>query len=46
MIIELLKIMKKESKKPKEIKKCPDCGGDVVNENGERYCKKCGLIID
>ncbi len=28
------------------IKKCPDCGGEVVYEDGEMYCKKCGLVID
>jgi ribosomal protein S27AE len=46
MIHELLRTMAKESKKPKEIKKCPDCGGDVVNEEGEKYCKKCGLVVE
>jgi len=49
MILELLRIMeepKQKHEKPGEIKKCPDCGGEIVNENGERYCKKCGLVID
>jgi len=38
--------MEKEKKKPEETKKCPDCGGEIVYENGERYCKKCGLVIE
>jgi transcription initiation factor TFIIIB Brf1 subunit/transcription initiation factor TFIIB len=29
---------------PKE--KCPDCGGDIVVESDESYCKVCGLVID
>jgi len=44
------KVIKEEtedsSNKPKEIKKCPDCKGEVINKNGELYCKKCGLVID
>ncbi len=28
-------------------KKCPECGSkDLVREDGELYCKKCGLVID
>lgn len=38
--------METEDKKLKEPRKCPDCGGDIVSENGEKYCKKCGLVID
>lgn len=36
----------KEHKKPEDVKKCPDCGGEILNENREKYCKKCGLILD
>jgi len=26
---------------------CPDCGNtDLETKNDERYCKKCGLVID
>lgn len=26
---------------------CTDCGSkDIVYENGELYCKKCGLVLD
>ena len=29
------------------IKKCPDCGSeDLGYRDGERYCKKCGLVLD
>lgn len=28
------------------VKKCPDCGGEVDLEDGELFCKKCGLVID
>lgn len=29
------------------IKKCPDCGSeDVVREDNEIYCQKCGSVID
>lgn len=38
--------METSEEKPGEIKKCPDCGGEIVNANGEKYCKKCGLVID
>lgn len=27
-------------------KKCPECGGEVVFENEEIICKKCGLVIE
>ena len=27
-------------------KKCPECGGELVFEDGELSCKKCGLVID
>jgi len=46
MILELLKIMGEEHKKPEDVKKCPDCGGEIINKNGEKYCKKCGLVIE
>ena len=27
--------------------KCPECGSeDIVFENEELYCKKCGFVID
>ena len=26
---------------------CPDCNSeDIAYENGELYCKKCGLVLD
>lgn len=26
---------------------CPDCGNEeIVYEKGERFCKKCGLVLD
>ncbi|MBS3138048.1 hypothetical protein J4232_06460 [Candidatus Woesearchaeota archaeon] len=29
------------------IKKCPDCGGKKFDLRGEeRYCKKCGLVLE
>ena len=29
------------------VRKCTDCGSeDIVYENGELYCKKCGLVLD
>lgn len=36
----------KEKQKMGEVKKCPDCGGELTRENGELYCKKCGLVVD
>jgi len=34
-------------KHEEKIKKCTDCGSeDVAFENGELYCKKCGLVLD
>jgi len=28
-------------------RKCPECGSkDLVKEDDEIYCKKCGLVID
>lgn len=27
-------------------KKCPECGGEIVFENEEMVCKKCGLVIE
>lgn len=29
-----------------EIQTCPECGGDVVLEDGEKVCEECGLVID
>ena len=43
----MVKSMEKEKhKEQKEIKKCPDCNGDIVHGPNENYCKKCGLVID
>ncbi|MBS3102916.1 hypothetical protein J4458_05740 [Candidatus Woesearchaeota archaeon] len=29
------------------IRKCSDCGSrNIGYENGELYCKKCGLVLD
>ena len=34
-------------KKEDPVKKCPDCGNtDIGYKGGERFCKKCGLVID
>jgi len=28
-------------------KKCPECGSkDIIREDNEVYCKKCGFVID
>jgi len=28
-------------------RKCPDCGSeDIGYDNGELFCKKCGLVLD
>ena len=33
--------------KGEDTKKCPECGSkDIVREQGELYCKKCGFVID
>ncbi len=33
--------------KGEEISKCPDCGSrDLVREQGELYCKKCGFVVE
>lgn len=30
-----------------ELRKCPDCGSkDLIREQGEVYCKKCGLVVE
>ena len=30
-----------------KVRKCPDCGSrDIDNQNGEVFCKKCGLVLD
>jgi hypothetical protein len=30
-----------------KVLKCPDCGcEDIGYKNEERYCKKCGLVLD
>lgn len=35
------------SKQEEKITKCPDCGSkEIVYEKGERFCKKCGLVIE
>ena len=29
------------------LRKCTDCGSeDVIYDNGELYCNKCGLVLD
>lgn len=34
-------------KKEDRAKKCPDCGSeDIGYDNGEHFCKKCGLVLD
>jgi len=34
-------------KQEEKIKKCPDCGSeDLGFSEGERFCKKCGLVLD
>jgi len=36
-----------QSIKAEESIVCPDCGSsDIVKENNELYCKKCGLVLD
>ncbi len=26
---------------------CPDCGSEeLASRNGERYCKRCGLVLE
>jgi len=26
---------------------CPDCGStDIIKEDNELYCRKCGLVLD
>lgn len=33
--------------KGEDVKRCPECGnGDLVREQGELYCKKCGFVIE
>lgn len=30
-----------------KVRKCPDCGSEEIDlENEERFCKKCGLVLD
>ena len=34
-------------KKEERITKCPECGSKELDRKGdERYCKKCGLVIE
>ena len=28
------------------ISKCPECGGEMDNDGDERYCKKCGYVVE
>lgn len=29
------------------LKKCPDCGSDDIGtKESERFCNKCGLVLD
>lgn len=33
--------------KGEDTRKCPECGSkDLVREQGELYCKKCGFVIE
>ena len=33
--------------KEEKITKCPECGSKELDKKGEeRYCKKCGLVLD
>ena len=46
---EIKKEMEKESdeKKEERIVKCPDCGcEEFVYDKGERFCKRCGLVLE
>ena len=38
--------MEEAKTNPNEPKKCPDCGGEIGSDGGEKYCKKCGLVMD
>lgn len=30
-----------------KVVQCPECGSkDIVKEDDENFCKKCGLVID
>jgi transcription initiation factor TFIIIB Brf1 subunit/transcription initiation factor TFIIB len=30
-----------------KVTECPDCGAtEFEKRNGERYCKRCGLVIE
>jgi len=30
-----------------DAKKCPECGSkDIIREDDEAYCKKCGFVIE
>ncbi|MFT4304738.1 MAG: hypothetical protein ACMXX8_01470 [Candidatus Woesearchaeota archaeon] len=28
------------------IAECPECGGEMDNDGNERYCKKCGFVLE
>jgi len=35
------------TKQEEKIAKCPDCKStEIEYRDGERYCKKCGLVLD
>ena len=25
---------------------CPECGGDIITEEGEQLCSECGLVVN
>lgn len=28
------------------VTQCPECGGEMEVEGDERYCKKCGYVLE
>ncbi len=28
------------------ISKCPECGGEMDSNGDERFCKKCGFVLE
>lgn len=35
-----------ESQTNEKVTACPECGGNVIYEGGERLCDECGLVIE